>query len=261
MSSVNFNFSKPVSGTIWTTWVVPDKPWLLLEVRSEARRAVRFYLLDYKTGEWLWQNAPVPEPWWVSVAGVTSTTLVLHRFKGYESPERTALLAIDLAAPAVLWQREASSLVSAAGDALRCSNGLDSTVQIVLDARTGKEIDLEAPNNVGAHKISPLVRPFQYLEGTPYFGTVSEFARTRLQLHPVGAVEYLEHGGLILLTLHVKQEELVSYLVVLTAAGEVLLNEKTNDNLKGIAVDTFFLLEGWLIFVKNGNELLSYKLV
>lgn len=261
MSSVDFNFSKTVDGAIWTTWVVPDRPWMLLEVRHEARRMVRFYLLDYQTGEWLWQEESVPEPWWVSVAGVTSTTLVLHKFKGYDSPEHTSLLAVDLEAPAVLWQRETTSLISAAGDVLRCANVLDPAVQVVLHARTGKKIDLEEPNNVDEYKISPLVKPFQYMEGTPYFGTVSEFARTRLQMEPVAAVEYLEHRGLILFTLHVKRTELVSYLFVLTEQGEVLLNEKTNTNLKGIAVDTFFLLEGWLFFVKNGNELLSYKLV
>jgi hypothetical protein len=54
---------------------------------------------------------------------------------------------------------------------------------------------------------------------------------------------------------------LANYLIVLTSEGDVLLHEKAAENLKGIGIDTFFLLEGSLFFVKNKCELIRYKLI
>jgi hypothetical protein len=54
---------------------------------------------------------------------------------------------------------------------------------------------------------------------------------------------------------------LANYLIVLTADGDVVMNEKAGENLKGIGIDTFFLLEGSLFFVKNKCELVRYKLI
>jgi hypothetical protein len=74
-------------------------------------------------------------------------------------------------------------------------------------------------------------------------------------------IDYLEHDNLIFISCYIQQDGLANFLIVLSAQGDVLLHEKTGEALKGIGMDTFFVLEGSLIFVKNKRELFRYKLV
>jgi len=41
----------------------------------------------------------------------------------------------------------------------------------------------------------------------------------------------------------------------------LLLKEKLDEHLKGIGLDTFFVLSGYVFFVKNKVELVCYKIL
>ena len=77
----------------------------------------------------------------------------------------------------------------------------------------------------------------------------------------VAAIEYLEYEDLIIVSVFVTETGLANYLYGLNASGEILLKEKLGEDLKGVGLDTFFIFSGHLIFVKNKNELTSYKIV
>jgi len=83
----------------------------------------------------------------------------------------------------------------------------------------------------------------------------------RFNLLPVIALEYLEHDSIIFISFYIEEGELANYLLIISAGGEVLMKEKLDEHLKGIGIDTFFLLSGCVIFVKNKVELFSYKIV
>ena len=74
-------------------------------------------------------------------------------------------------------------------------------------------------------------------------------------------VEYVEYGSLIVISAFAGEQNLANYLFVFNSAGELLLKETLGEQLKGIALDTFFILSGFLIFVKNKSELVIYKLL
>ena len=80
-------------------------------------------------------------------------------------------------------------------------------------------------------------------------------------IFPVACIEYLEIKDLIIVSVFLKDEGLANYLYAFDANGEVLIHEKLGEVLKGVALDTFFLYSGHLIYVKNKNELISYKIV
>ena len=109
-------------------------------------------------------------------------------------------------------------------------------------------------------KTDAVIRPSLYSEGTSYFNTVKIFLESRLNLLPVVALEYLEYDSKIFISYYTKENDLANYLLVLSHAGELLLHEKLDESLKGIGQDTFFILSGCVIFVKNKRELISYFL-
>ena len=87
------------------------------------------------------------------------------------------------------------------------------------------------------------------------------FLGQKLNLTPVVALEYLELDTFIFVSYYVAEGDLVNYLLVLSADGKVLLHEKLDEHLKGIGLDTFFILSGCVIFVRNKRELVSYSLI
>ena len=112
------------------------------------------------------------------------------------------------------------------------------------------------------NEISDPIRPFQYQEGTTYYETVNKFIMEHHAHHTEGTIEYKEHEGLIFISYYRRENNgLVNYLLVFTESGERLLHEKIDEQLKGLGVDTFFILSGCLVFVRNKRELLSYQII
>jgi hypothetical protein len=71
----------------------------------------------------------------------------------------------------------------------------------------------------------------------------------------------MEAGDLIIVSVFVKEADLANFLYVFNTGGELLLMEKLGENLKGVGFDTFFVLFGHLIFVRNKHELIVYKII
>jgi hypothetical protein len=82
-----------------------------------------------------------------------------------------------------------------------------------------------------------------------------------LQVEPVAAMDYLELGPWIVISLYLAAAGSAEHLIVMEQEGTVVLREKAGEGLKGIGMDTFFILEGSLFFVKNKKELVCYKLL
>jgi hypothetical protein len=129
---------------------------------------------------------------------------------------------------------------------------------LVLDARTG---GLFESSLFDVRKDEKVVRPHHYPDGHPYFETVKTFLNQKFNLSPTSALEYLEHDSLIFISCYLHERELTNYLFVCSSDGTLLLKEKLGEHLKGIGLDTFFILSGCLIFVRNKGELVSYEIL
>jgi hypothetical protein len=106
-----------------------------------------------------------------------------------------------------------------------------------------------------------IIRPFQYHEGSTHFATVKAFLEMKCQVSPIISIEYCEYNSLVLVSAFVTQNDLANYLFVFNSSGELVMKEILGEDLKGIAFDAFFIFSGYLIFVKNKCELVSYKFV
>jgi hypothetical protein len=131
--------------------------------------------------------------------------------------------------------------------------------ELTLEGATGEVMATE--ETVVAVQNLVVIRPFQYKAGEEGFETIKAYMAGRFGGDPVLAMDYLEYGMFILISYYVQEPELANYLIVLDTEGNEVMREKAGQNLSGIGVDTFFVLEGSLFFVKNKSEFLRYKLI
>lgn len=259
-NTLEFKFSYRFHGVIWNTLADGDNQRLYLEVRNVQEKKVSFSALNLQNNQWLWKDVTLEEPWWVSLGAISRDILLFTVYTDTNNPDKKALIAYDVDKKRMTWWYNGFSLTSVNNLYVR---GIDSkfpTKETILDLHTGQPVqpvdfDLADSQNF------PVIRPFQYEEGTAHFDTVKDFLETRLGIMPVASIEYLEFEWLIVTSVFVKEEGLANYLYGFDSNGQVLVKEKLGESLKGVGLDTFFIFSGHLIFVKNKNELISYKIV
>ena len=259
-NTFDHKFSHQFQGLIWTTLADANNQRLFVEIRSPVDKTVSFSALNLQNNQWLWKDVIFEEAWWITLRAVEGDILLFTIYADSDNPDKKSVLAYDVTERKIAWWYNGFSITSI--NRLFVI-GVDAKLpekQIILDLSTGKAVrnvdfDLADSQNF------PVIRPFQYEEGTAHFNTVKDFLYSRLGISPVASIEYLEIEDLIIVSIFVKQQGLANYLYGFDANGEVLIREKLGEDLKGVAIDTFFVFSGHLIYVKNKNELISYKIV
>ena len=259
-NTLEHKFSYSFQGTIWNILADANSNRLFLEVRDVDQKKVSFSALNLQNYAWLWKDVVLEEPWWVSMSAIAGDKLLLTVYTDTNNPDKKTLLVFDVLKQEIAWWRNGFS-VSASNT--RNVKGIDARFparEIILDLFTGAEVrdvdfHLEYSQNF------PVIRPFQYEEGTAHFKTVRDFLVSRLHIEPVATMDYLEQGRLILMSVFVKENELANFLYGFSSDGEVIFKETLGENLKGVGLETFFIYSDHLIFVKNKRELASYKIL
>lgn len=251
-------FSHVFDGVLWNTVVLPEENVLLLEVRDHARKQVAFSALHYGNDRFLWYNKVLEEPWWVALADAAEGMVLFTLYIDTNNPDRKGMLGYTLADLQLQWWHNDFTLAKRQGESLYgFSSGVGSK-PLVLALHSGKETSTTVPTTSAPPEV--VLRPQQYGDGTEYFRMVAKFLRETLNLSAVLSLEYLEYNGKIFIAYYTQEQSLVSHIAVWTDAGDLLLQEKTGEHLKGIGQDTFFILSGCLFFVTNKHELISYFL-
>lgn len=232
---------------------------LFLEIRNPVDKTVSFSALNLQNNQWLWKDLVFEEPWWISLRAVQGDILLFTIYIDTNNPDKKSVLAYHISKKEIVWWRNGFSLTSVNR---RTVSGVDAKFpgkESILDLFTGQPAQ-GGDFDLGDSQNFPVIRPFQYEEGTEYFATVKNFLHSRLGILPLASIEYLEVKDLIVVSVFLKEEGLANFLYVLDADGEVLLVQKLGENLKGMGLDTFFVFSDNLFFVKNKNELLSYSM-
>lgn len=257
--SLELKFSHSFSGTVWNTLVLPEEKVLILEIRDHEKRQVTFSALRYTDNIMLWRAVKLEEPWWVGLAAASQNIIIFTIYLDTANPDKKGILAYGLTDQKLLWWNNDFSLTSTVGNTVIGISSKYGVKEVTLDLKTGLEIK-EMPQSPAELEPS-ILKPVQYTEGTPHFETLKTFLGRKLNLTPLVALEYLELDAFIFVSYYVAEGELVNYLLVMSSDGKVLLHEKLDEHLKGIGLDTFFILSGCVIFVRNKRELVSYSLI
>lgn len=259
-SKFEFDLAHTFDGVIWNTLADGDNQRLFLEVRDAQEKSVSFSALNLRNNQWLWKDLRLEEQWWVSLRAVSGDVLLFTVYTDASNPDKKSIVAFDVQQGRMVWWHNGFSLTSVNSLYVRGIDARFPEKETILDLFTGRPVP-QVDFDLADSQNFPVIRPFQYEEGTAHFNTVKDFFASRLAILAVAAIEYLEYEGLIIVSVFVTETGLANYLYGLDASGEILLKEKLGENLKGVGLDTFFIFSGHLIFVKNKNELISYKIV
>lgn len=247
-------------GIIWNTLADGEHHRLYLEVRDPATRKVAFSALNLRNNQWLWKDLAFDEPWWISLRAVSGDILLLNVYTDTNNPDKKSLIAYHVLDKKIIWWQNDFSCTAVNALYVRGLDQKFSGKETLLDVFTGKPVAAVDFDLAGAQNF-PVIRPFQYEEGSAHFDTVRQFLQTRMGIAPVATIDYLEYDQLIILSVFLKNEGLANYLYGFDADGKLLIEEKLGEKLKGVGMDTFFIFLQHLIFVKNKNELRTYKIL
>jgi hypothetical protein len=245
-------------GTVWNIINHPDLPLLFLEIRKEQTKTVSFAAYDLEADSFIWRDISFEEPWWIRLGASCGPVLIFSIYTNTSNPDSQSILAYDIYKKSVIWWKNDFTLTGAVDCYVAGTQLKTGSRQITLDHLTGETIEkteLEWQQNFS------LIRPLQYQHGNTHFDTIKLFLERKFRISAVSAIEYVEYGSLIVISCYIEENGLANNLYVISSDGSVLLDERIGERLKGIAIDTFFLLSGYLIFVKNKGELVSYKMV
>jgi hypothetical protein len=255
---LQFKFSHRFQANIWNIVTIPDKEIMLLETRDQTKKNVSFHAWHYGSNTFLWRDFTLDEPWWVNLTAASGNVVLFTIYHEQQNPDKKALLAYDLSSRSLLWWNNDFSFGAIEGDIVSGFSFRLGQKALRLDLQTGQEV---VGSRLGSTSDPSYVKaPLQYQEGSAHFNTVKTFLDNKLNLSVVAALDYLEYDALILISYYVTENDLANYLIVLDNTGSVRLHEKLDEHLKGIGLDTFFVLSGCLFFVKNREELVSYFL-
>lgn len=238
----------------------PGHDRLFMEIRNNKSKKVSFSALHVGDGQWIWREVTLEEPWWVTLAAVSDQVVFFTLYTDTDNPDKKSALALDIRSQKILWWRNNFAISTVSG---RIVTGIESKFggrEIALSVTDGSELGRDTLV-LGEEQNFKVLRPFQYHAGSEHFKTVSAFLEKKQGFSSVITVEYIEYGSLIVLSAFTGSEDLANYLFVFNSAGELLLKETLGGQLKGIALDTFFIFSGYLIFVKNKSELVCYKVL
>ena len=256
--SITFNFSYVFDGVIWNTKISSQNEVLVLEVRNSSKKEVRFAALNYRTQAFLWKEKIMEEPWWINLNAVSGDIVLFTVFTETSNPDKKATLAYTLQDAQLVWWNNDFSITAVSDTYVVGFSEKFGKKELALDLRTGNAIEFPITHP----EISePVLRPHHYPSDHVYFETVRTFFNQKFNLLPITALEYLEYDSLIFISCYLHENDLANYLFVISDDGNLLLKEKLDDHLKGIGLDTFFILSGCVFFVKNRVELVSYKIL
>jgi hypothetical protein len=235
----------------------PEGKILVVEIRDADKKTVSFSAFDYSRNNFLWRDKTLEESWWINASAIIDGVILFTTYLDTNNPDKKAVLAYSVSDLKLKWWNNDFSISHIQGSTIVGYSSRMGLKELNLDILTGHEkLKVEGEKD---RRVTALQKPVQYSKDMEHFKTVRTFLAERLNLTALSALEYLETEKNVIISCYVQEEGLANYLIVLSIEGNVVLKEKIEANVKGIGLDTFFVLDGSLFFVRNKVELVSYK--
>jgi len=240
---------------------------LILEIRAEETRRVRFVALDLASKKLLWEQDKLSETWWVGLFSTEGDKVVVHGFKDLQNPVHQKVFVLDLRTGKQLWHNVDFKALKLVDNSLYVTEE-DNALILKLDSTTGAkmgELSLESfrtlEEDQGDGGSSYLTKPFHYSHENQYFHKLNSFIQQVTGKGAEKLVEYLEHKSKIIVSFYSSEaEKLVNYIIVTDEEGQIFFQDIIATGLSTVALESFFLWKDQLIFIKNRKELVIFEL-
>ncbi|WP_299456855.1 DUF4905 domain-containing protein [uncultured Microscilla sp.] len=250
---------------VWKILVDDTVPLLVIQTRNGEAYQTSFTAVDIHQNQVLWQNFTLEESWWLGMAELHAGVLLLYTYPDTQKPQSQGIIAVDVATQQILWQTQKANFSQIIqGQVLTISFEQSTKVYQLLDLKTGEVLEqfreFESLD-VLKNENNKAIFPFHYYNEMAYFQTVAIFLKKKFNLQIVQAVDYLEYENFIIISyFHQSTQGLANNLLVLNHQNQVLLHQNIAQQLTGIGLDTFFVFEKQVFFVKHKTHLMSLKL-
>ncbi|HVN48908.1 MAG TPA: DUF4905 domain-containing protein [Bacteroidota bacterium] len=126
------------SDVIWKL-VYAEIGLLLGEHRNMESKQASFFCLDARTGNVLWQQLMLEEPWWIGMEAVEHDLVFFHRYAHPELPEHKSIEARNCRTGELLWTNSDLIFWFALDDKVYANkNFFEKRVTYCLNAATGE---------------------------------------------------------------------------------------------------------------------------
>ncbi len=253
------------TGTIWRVTADPAANLLVAELRDRAEGLRTFAAVDTAAGKCLWEGPLVPGYSWLTAAALHRGILYLQALSGGQPPQPLAVIAVNVATRQVRWQQPKSSWHGVADEGVVLMEmGYDGFRFFTLNPQDGRVIRETA----AAEKLiwepadsEAAVWPVHYPEGSRYTSGIARFIKNKLGVQPVPAFDYAQRKDAVVISYYLYHNgEYENYLALFDRNGHLRWQQRIAGGLPGAGVNTFFITENLLIFVREKNQLLGYAL-
>lgn len=253
---LQLNFSHAFDADIWEILSFGDR--LLITIRDSEALKVHFSLFDLATNEFIWKDISFDESWWISVYHFEGDFILFQTYDDTQNIEARSAFGFDPVTMEANWAVEDVKLFNVQSGLLLLSAISDPAYQFTIDLRTGAETE-ESTSASKTFTAAPTSYPTHYEPDNPYFDTVSQFLKQKMNVDLVGSCDYLEWGQYFAVAVNTQNAAGYSLdLFVFTLSGELLIHQLLEQNLKGLSTGTFFIVNQELIFVEGKRNLVVY---
>lgn len=262
------------TGFIWRMLFSASEA-IVIENRIKETRTVNFNCIALTTGNEIWRNFSLDEPWFVGLEAVHQGKVFLHGYFDPNLPEHLGIYCVHAESGTLLWYNsDVSYFYFADGLVFAYQDDPTGRTYFSMDAETGKIVE-----NFGRDNSIPESKRELYPEFEGY-DTVS-FSDKMDSQHPqfndmnllIGkfikqidlsfGIDYLDLGENVIFGVYHRTAEnkmCYSMLWIESRTAEVKLNEVIASEVGGQVGDLFFAKQNLLITIKNRNILQVYSL-
>jgi hypothetical protein len=251
-----------------------EKNYLLIELRDIEAHQVSFAGIDLKDGHLLWNDLKFEESWWLNMVAVYQGCILFKIHDDDQSHQSSTYFLYNPKVRQIVWESPDFNFLRVINKGfIGIREQENSNILILLNHENGNETILNEENEDHSYKNSfnkpsenkKLRSPFHYLEDSEYFEIIKKFLNKNHNILPLKGVDYLELQKSIIISYYIYQRNpekkapfLENYLLVIDRYGNKLLQEKIDEKLTGIGLETFFVIDDQLIFTSFKRNIKSY---
>lgn len=243
-------FSKTFTGVIWKMLLENDRKLIAIESRDSESRQTFFSVLNYQNGDTLLDKLRLNESWFINLSHIHRNLIFVTGYESERSPISKGITAINIDNKAIVWERFNYSFYHAWSQGIQAFNPNISPRRFEwLSYETGDVITVPHPIAIQSHLQMPELVNQDTLS--------DDIDRATL----VGDVLSLAYQDLIISSFHELFNQNLRLRLLVTSANAVILDDILYSDIQKQQLETFFVHQDHLFYIRNGNEIVSYNLV
>jgi Domain of unknown function (DUF4905) len=254
--------------------LLPGSGVLAVEFRDTEAKVADYSGFDLASGSPLWHGLSLPDSWWVVMNRVFRDSLLLQQFVRPDMPTPGKIFAVDLFSGKIIWENHEVSYLAAAGDVIYALKSSIQSEEIVgLDYRTGAERVSFPADDPRAEALSVMEQDTGFV--LPKFPEEVEgdLAPARFEMLvnavPEGArnatfITALSGSSIIGFHSDAGTDEkgihtFDAHIKVIDKNGKTIFNDIADRRVYTAMSDFYFVAGGFLVYVRNSNEIVAVR--